>query len=118
MLWASMQVLEAQQDQAYRAPSYFLWVALSLLAGGALGWLVAAVLGFTRARVFGAAARWFAVAAVCLVIYHLQWVVLAFGMVGGDNDVVLSLGAFFNLFVLLAAVCAIIGFTRFTNPEP
>jgi hypothetical protein len=116
MLWASMQAESA--DQAYRAPSYFLWVALLLLAAGALGWLVAAVLGFTRARVFGAAARWFALSAACLVIYHLQWLVLAVGIAGRGTDIVLSLGAFFNLFVFLAAVCAIIGFTRFTNPGP
>lgn len=113
-----MQALQAQQDQAYRAPSYFIWVALLLLAGGAVGWLVAAVLGFTRARVFGAAARWFALSAVCLVIYHLQWLVLGIGIAGRGTDVVLGLGAFFNLFVLLAAVCAIIGFTRFTDPGP
>jgi hypothetical protein len=87
-----------------------------LLAGGALGWLVAAVLGFTRAR--GPAARWFALAAVCLVIYHLQWIVLGLAMTGRGTDSVLSLGAFFNLFVLLAAVCAILGFTRLTGPEP
>ena len=119
MLWASMQALqEPAADQAYRVPSYFLWVALLLLAGGALGWLVAAVLGFTRARVFGSAARWFALSAACLVVYHLQWLVLSVGIADRGSDLVLSLGAFFNLFVFLAAICAIIGFTRFTNPRP
>jgi hypothetical protein len=118
MLNASMLAFQAQADQAFRAPSYFVPVALLLLVCGALGWLVAAVLGFSRARAFGASARWFALAAVCLVIYHLQWVLLAVGMIGQGTDVVLSVGAFFNLFVTLAAVCAIIGFTRFTNPRP
>ncbi len=111
-------VFQAQESQAYRAPTYFIPVALALLSLGALGWLVAAVLGFTRARVFGAAARWFALASVCLVIYHLQWVLLAVGIMDQSTDTVLSVGAFFNLFVALAAVCAIIGFTRFTNPRP
>lgn len=118
MLFASLLAFQAQADQAYRAPNYFVPVALVLLACGALGWLVAAVLGFTRARVFGASARWFALASVFMVLYHLQWVLLAVGIIGQGTDVVLSVGAFFNLFVVLAAVCAIIGFTRFTNPRP
>jgi hypothetical protein len=29
----------------------------------------------------------------------------------------LGVGAFFNLFVVLAAVCAIMGFVRMTNPR-
>lgn len=121
MLLTSTPVLllmQAQGDQAYRAPSYFVPVALGLLAGGALCWLVAAALGFSRARAFGAPARWFALSAVCMILYHVQFVVLALGIVGEDNDVVLSVGAFFNLFVLLGAVCAIAGFTRFTDPRP
>ncbi len=118
MLQASLLAFQAQADQAYRAPTYFIPVALLLLSLGALGWLVAAVLGFTRARVLGASARWFALASVCLLIYHLQWVLLAVGIMDQGTDMVLSVGAFFNLFVVLAAVCAIIGFTRFTNPRP
>jgi len=114
----ALAAMQAADDQAYRAPSYFVPVALGLLSAGALGWLVAALLGFARARVFGAPARWFALSAVCLVIYHLQFLVLAAGIVGGDNDLVLGVGAFFNLFVFLGAVCAVVGFTRFTNPSP
>jgi hypothetical protein len=113
MLQALFLAFQAQADQAYRAPTYFVPVALLLLSLGALGWLVAAVLGFTRARVFGASARWFALASVCLLIYHLQWVLLAVGIMDQGTDMVLSVGAFFNL-----SVCAIIGFTRFTNPRP
>ena len=118
MFDVSVLVFQAQADQAYRSPAYFVPVALALLSLGALGWLVAAVLGFTRARVFGASARWFALASVCLVLYHLQWILLAMGIIGQNTDMVLGVGAFFNLFVALAAVCAIIGFTRFTNPRP
>ncbi len=118
MLFASLLAFQEQADQAYRAPNYFVPVALVLLSLGALGWLVAAVLGFTRARAFGAPARWFALASVCLIVYHLQWVLLAVGIIGQGTDLVLSVGAFFNLFVVLAAVCAIIGFMRFTNPRP
>lgn len=110
-------ILQAQGDQAYRAPSYFIPVALGLLVLGAICWLVASVLGFTRARVFGASAWWFALAAVCMLIYHLQWVVVGFAIAGG-TDAVLTIGAFFNLFVVLAAVCAIMGFMRYTNPRP
>lgn len=107
----------ALQDQAFTAPSYFMPVSVALFILGALTWLVAAALGLTRARVFGASARWFALAAVCLVLHHLWFIGLALGIVN-RSDLVLSIGAFFNLFVLLGGVCAVIGFTRLTNPRP
>jgi len=109
-------MLLAQVETQYNAPGYFQIVFLVLLALGAIAWLVAAVLGFARARAFGPSTRWFALAAVCLIIYHLQWVLLAFAMVNSP-DLVLSVGAFLNLFVVAGAVCAIIGFIRLTNPR-
>lgn len=116
---ASLLFLLAQaEDQVFRTPSYFAPVFLVLLVGGAIGWLVAAVLGFARARAFGASARWFALAAVCLIIYHLQILVLGFGVAQRDNDLVLSIGAFFNLFVVFGSICAILGFVRLTDPRP
>lgn len=107
----------AQLETQYNAPGYFRIVLLGLLALGAVGWLVAAVLGFARARAFGPATRWFALAAVCLIIYHLQWILFAFVIANSENnpDMALAVGAFFNLFVVLGAVCAIIGFVRLTN---
>jgi hypothetical protein len=99
-------------------PSIFLPVVMILLVGGALGWLVAAVLGFSRARAFGTSIRWFALSAACLLIYHLQWIVFTlFGISSTNQEQVLSVGAFFNLFVLLGAICSIIGFTRLTDPR-
>ncbi|HYE13832.1 MAG TPA: hypothetical protein VD968_05250 [Pyrinomonadaceae bacterium] len=107
------------QVEPIRIPAYFPWVVLALLGVGALGWLIAAVLGFTRARVFGASTRWFAVASVCLLLYHLQWLVFAvYGFNERNTENVLGLAAFFNLFVAAGAVCAIVGFMRLTNPEP
>lgn len=117
MLFASLLAFQEQADQAYRAPTYFRWVFLLLLACGGLGWLVAAVLGFARARAFGSSARWFALAAICLILFHLHFIVLGFAMTQ-ESDLVLQLGAFINLFVVLGAVCTIIGFTRLTNPRP
>ena len=114
MLSASLALVQAG-DQIYPSPSYFVPVVLLLLVAGALGWLVAAVLGFARARAFGSSTRWFALSAACLVIYHLQLLVLGFSMSQNANDVVLGVGAFFNLFVTLGAICAIIGFVRLTD---
>lgn len=115
MLLASLLLLA--QAETYRTPSYFLPVALGLLLAGAIGWLIAAVLGFARARAFGPAVRWFALAAVCLIIYHLQFLILAFGTYQNDSDLVLGVGAFFNLFVALGAICAIVGFLQLTDPS-
>lgn len=102
-------------------PEFFAPVALVLLAGGAVGWLIAAVLGLSRARALGASVRWFSLASACLLVYHLQWVALVIML--GSNGLrvtreVLVMLAFFNLFVALGSVCAIIGFTRLTAAPP
>jgi hypothetical protein len=104
-------------------PTYFFLVTLLLLIAGGIGWLIAAVLGFARSPAFGPSARWFSYAAVCLIIYHLQFLIfgvfvfLGMSQNSADLTMALGVGAFFNLFVVLAAVCAIMGFVRMTNPR-
>lgn len=105
------------QNQTYTPPTYFGLVVVLLLVVGIVGWIIAAVLGFARARAFGPSTRWFALTSVCLILYHLQFLVLAVGAIQNDSDLVLGVGAFFNLFVVLASVCAIIGFVRLTDPR-
>lgn len=109
--------LLAQVETAFREPSYFAPVMLSMLALGAVTWLVAAVLGFARAKAFGPSARWFSFAAVSLILFHLQFIVLGFGLLTKDNSLVFGLLTFFNIFVIIAAVCAIMGFVRLTSPR-
>jgi hypothetical protein len=84
---------------------------------GGLGWLIAAALGFARARAYGEPARWFAVSAVCLLLYHVQWFVFALYGINEREPRASSACAFFNLFVALGAVCAIVGFTRMNGPK-
>ena len=101
-----------------RLPSYFPWVVLGLLGVGGLGWLIAAALGFARARAFGESPRWFAISAVCLLLYHVQiFVFVIYGINEQNTESLLAMGAFFNLFVALGAVCAIIGFMRMNDPR-
>lgn len=101
-----------------RLPSYFPWVVLGLLCVGGLGWLIAAALGFARARAFGESPRWFAISAVCLLLYHVQWFVFAvYGINERNTENVVGVAAFFNLFVALGAVCAIVGFMRMNDPR-
>ena len=98
---------------ALRLPAYFPWVVVGLLGVGGLGWLIAAALGFARARAFGESARWFAISAVCLLLYHVQWLVFGiYGISERNPENVLGVAAFFNLFVALGAVCAVVGFSR------
>ena len=104
-------------ETAFREPSYFAPVMLSMLALGAVTWLVAAVLGFARAKAFGPSARWFSFAAVSLILFHLQFILLGFGLLTKDNSLVFGLLTFFNIFVIIAAVCAIMGFVRLTSPR-
>ena len=110
-------VLLAQTETAFREPSYFAPVMLGMLALGTVGWLIAAVLGFARAKAFGASARWFSFGAVSLILYHLQFVALGFSLLTKDNSLVFNLLTFFNIFVIIAAFCAIMGFIRLTNPR-
>jgi len=84
---------------------------------GAVAWLIASVLGFARARAFGPSARWFSFAAVCLLLFHIQIIAVGFGMVTNDTSLAFSILTFLNLFVILGAVCAIMGFVRLTSPR-
>ena len=111
------------QDVRATQPAYFFPVVIALLILGGIAWLVAAVLGFARAKAFGPSVRWFSYAAVCLILYHLHFVVFGvLAMIGvtqnpSDLGSALGVAAFFNLFVLLGAVCAIMGFIRLTSPR-
>ncbi|HEY6804583.1 MAG TPA: hypothetical protein VI306_13500 [Pyrinomonadaceae bacterium] len=102
-------------------PTYFVLASLGLLIVGGIAWLVAAVLGFARSPAFGPSARWFSYAAVCLVIYHLHFllfgvfVFMGMSQPGSDMSTALGVGSFFNLFVLLGAFCAIMGFVKMTS---
>jgi hypothetical protein len=106
-----------QTPTTFQQPSYFIPVFVGMFLAGAIAWLVAAVLGFARARAFGPSARWFSFAAVCLLLFHLQFLAAGFGVLTNDNNLVFSILSFFNLFILLAAVCAIMGFIRLTSPK-
>jgi uncharacterized membrane protein YhdT len=116
MLLASFFML-AQVETRYSQPGYFTPIVLGLLLAGAVGWLIAAVLGFARARAFGASVWWFSIAAVLLILFHLQFLLLAFGLITNNMDLVFGLLSFFNIFVVLASICAIIGFVRLTDPR-
>jgi hypothetical protein len=112
-----LPVILAQNETTFNKPSYFIPVFLGMFLLGAIAWLVAAVLGFARARAFGPSARWFSFAAVCLLLFHIQFIAVGFGVVTNDTSLAFSILTFFNLFVILGAICAIMGFIRLTNPR-
>jgi hypothetical protein len=109
--------LFAQVANTFHQPSYFVPVMASMFLLGAVAWLVAAVIGFARARAFGPSARWFSFTSVCLLLFHIQFLALGFGVLTNDSSFVFTVLTFFNFFVILGAVCAIIGFLRLTNPR-
>jgi hypothetical protein len=115
----SILILQAadQVETTFRQPSYFVPVIIALFVLGAVLSLVAAVLGFARARAFGPSARWFSFAAVCLLLFHVHILVFGFGVVLRDYNSVFAILTFFNVFIVLAAFCAIMGFIRLTNPQ-
>jgi hypothetical protein len=107
----------AQMDTTFNKPTYFLPVFLGVFVVGAVASLVAAVLGFARARAFGPSARWFSFAAVCLLLFHIQILAIGFGAISNYSDLAFGMVAFFNIFIILGAVCVIMGFIRLTNPR-
>ena len=116
MVIASMVML-AQVETTFREPGYFAPVMLGMLVLGAVAWLIAAVLGFARARAFGPSARWFSFSAVCLILFHIQFIGLGLGVLTKDSSLVFGILSLFNFFILVGAVCAIMGFIRLTSPR-
>ena len=116
MVMASMLML-AQVETTFREPSYFAPVMLGMLVLGGVAWLIAAVLGFARARAVGSSTRWFSFSAVALILFHIQFIVLGLGVLTKDSGLVFGILSFFNFFVLVGAVCAIMGFIRLTSPR-
>ena len=117
MILALLLLLQTADQATFNQPSYFTPVILALFVLGAVLSLVAAVLGFARARAFGPATRWFSFAAVCLLLFHVQILVFGFGMVLQNRSIIFPVLTFFNLFIVLASLCAIMGFVRLTNPR-
>ena len=113
----AISAMFAQAETAFHKPSYFGPVIVGMFVLGAVAWLIAAVLGFARARAFGASARWFSFAAVCLILFHLQFILFGFSIWSEDNSLVFGILTFFNVFVVLGAACAIMGFIRLTSPR-
>jgi hypothetical protein len=110
-------MLLAQVANTFRQPSYFAPVMVIMFLLGTVAWLIAAVLGFARARAFGASTRWFSFTAVCLLLFHVQFLAVGFGVLTNDTSFVFTVLTFFNFFVILGAICTIIGFIRLTNPQ-
>ena len=110
-------ILAQSEATVYNLPPYFIWVFGLLLIAGGLGWLVATVLGFSRARAFGLSTRWFALGAACLILYHAHWLALVFSINSQNGNIIFPVLASLNLFVVLGAVCTIIGFARMNTPR-
>lgn len=110
-------ILAQTADTTFNRPSYFIPVFLGLFLVGTVAWLVAAVLGFARARAFGPSVRWFSFAAVCLLLFHIQIITIGFGVITNDTTLALGILTFFNLFIILGAVCTIMGFIKLTSPR-
>jgi hypothetical protein len=108
----------AQNVFTYHEPSYFIWVFGLLLIAGVVAWLIATVIGFARARSSGRSTFWFALASACMILYHLHWLALAFGMASGNENATFMILALLNLFIVLGAVCTIVGFTRLKDGAP
>jgi hypothetical protein len=115
LMFLALILLLAQTETRYVQPNWFVPVTVLMLAAGVVTWLIAAVLGFARARAFGPSTRWFAFGAVCMIVYHLQFLLIALGIILENPNLTLAVGAFFNLAAVLSAICAIMGFIRLTN---
>ncbi len=114
MILATLIML-AQSESTVRIPSYFYPAIMGMFLLGIIMALVAAVLGFARAGAFGPSARWFSFAAVSLILFHIQFLFLGFGFISDDSNLVFGILTFFNAFVLIAAVCMVMGFVRLTS---
>jgi hypothetical protein len=119
LMLASSYLLAQNEASVFNLPPYFVWVFGLLLVAGGLGWLVATVLGFARARAFGVSTRWFAMAAACLILYHAHWLALSLSVASQDGKIIFPILASLNFFVVLGAAFTIVGFAKLNKPiEP
>ena len=111
-------ILFAFQDTRFTQPGpMFTYIAMGLIALGLLGWLVVAAVGLPRAKRMGPGGTWFALSAICLLLFNVH--LLAFLVMMGmatvnkqDSGPAVKFGFFFNAFVVLGALCALIGFMK------
>lgn len=116
---STLPLLAWAQNVPRFGTSLTIIVFLILFIGSLLGWLVASVLGFSRARAFGSSTRWFAFSCLCLLGFNLHLLAVSLlGMTETDPEKVLNFGAFSPLFLLLGSIFALIGFLRLTNSRP
>ena len=52
-----------------------------------------------------------------MLLFHLQFLAVGFGVLTNDTSFVFTVLTFFNFFVIVGAICAIIGFIRLTTPR-
>jgi hypothetical protein len=52
-----------------------------------------------------------------VLLFHIQILAFGFGAISNDTGLAFSILTFFNLFIILGAVCAIIGFIKMTSPR-
>lgn len=112
MLIAAPLILAQDDATVYNLPPYFIWVFGIMLIAGGLGWLIATVLGFARAREFGASTRWFAIAGACLILYHAHWLAFVLSIASENPGIIFPILASLHLFIILGAVFTIIGFAQ------
>jgi hypothetical protein len=106
------------QDTRFTYPGpIFTYIAMGLIAAGIIGWLLAVVVGFPRIKRMGPGGSWFALSALCILLFHVH--LLAFGVILGiatvkkqDPGLAMKVGFFFNAFIVLGAFCALIGFAK------
>ena len=110
--------IQSDAEAQVLLPSYFVPIFFALMVAGLLGCLIAALLGFGRSRAHGGSGRWFALAAICLFIYHLQVLVMGFAALKANASIAFPLITALNLFVFLAAICIIIGFYKMKSAQP
>lgn len=109
MSFVAVALLFQESTNIYQQPSYFAPLFIAIWLIGLVLCLGAAVVGF---KTIDKTAHWFKLAALCLLLYFLQWFIFIFAIAKQSMGLIWGLMVFFHIPLVLAAACLLIGLMK------
>lgn len=114
MSFAATLLLLQESTSVYQQPSYFAPAFIAIWLVGLVVCLGATIVGF---KTIDKTAYWFRLAGLFLLLYFLQWFIFVFAIVKQNQSFIWGLMVFFNVPLVLAAACILVGLMNLKSPD-